>query len=53
MNYESIIVVSVVLILAALAAWRVAKKGAPCECGGSHKACSHKGGRSCCDCCGD
>ena len=53
MNYESIIVVSVVLILAALAAWRVAKKGAPCECGGSHKACSSKSGCSCCDCCGD
>jgi len=45
MNYESIIVVSVVLILAALAAWRVAKKGAPCECGGSHKSC---GGKCCC-----
>ena len=53
MNYESIIVVSVVLTLAALAAWRVVKKGAPCECGGSRKACSSKGGCSCCDCCGD
>ena len=47
MNYESIIVVSVVLILATLAAWRVAKKGAPCECGGSRKACG--GGCCCCD----
>ncbi|MBQ2625944.1 MAG: FeoB-associated Cys-rich membrane protein [Kiritimatiellae bacterium] len=47
MNYESIIVVSVVLTLAALAAWRVAKKGAPCECGGSRKACG--GGCCCCD----
>ena len=37
-------------LLAALAAWRVAKKGAPCECGGSRKACSRKGGCSCCDC---
>ena len=47
MNYESIIVVSVVLALAALAAWRVAKKGTPCECGGSRKACG--GGCCCCD----
>ena len=47
MNYESIIVLSVVLILAALAAWRVAKKGAPCECGGSRKA--RGGGCCCCD----
>ena len=47
MNYESIIVVSVVLALAALAVWRVAKKGAPCECGGSRKACG--GGCCCCD----
>ena len=47
MNYESIIVVSVVLALAALAAWRVAKKGAPCECGGSRKVCG--GGCCCCD----
>ena len=46
MNYESIIVLSVVLILAALAAWRVVKKGAPCECGGSRKACG-----GCCCCC--
>lgn len=46
MNYESIIVLSVVLILAALAVWRVAKKGAPCECGGSRKACG-----GCCCCC--
>ena len=49
MNYESIIVLSVVLILAALAAWRVAKKGAPCECGGSRKAC----GGGCCYCDGE
>ncbi|MBO4709973.1 MAG: FeoB-associated Cys-rich membrane protein [Kiritimatiellae bacterium] len=45
MNYESIIVVSVVLTLATLAAWRVAKKGVPCECGGSCKSC---GGKCCC-----
>ena len=53
MNASSYVVLAVVGIFFALAVWRVAKKGAPCECGGSHKDCSRKGGHSCCDCCGD
>ncbi len=53
MNVASIVVLAVVGILFALAVWRVAKKGAPCECGGSRKGCQGKGGRSCCDCCGE
>ncbi|MBQ3748807.1 MAG: hypothetical protein IJQ54_05125 [Kiritimatiellae bacterium] len=53
MNASSYVVLAVVGILFALAVWRVAKKGAPCECGGSRKVCSRKSGCSCCDCCGD
>ncbi len=50
MNGSSLVVLAVIAIFFALAVWRVAKKGAPCECGGSHKNCSRKGGCSCCDC---
>jgi hypothetical protein len=39
MNAASILVLAAVAILFALAVRRVAKKGAPCECGGSCKAC--------------
>ena len=45
MNASSLVVLAVIGILFALALWRVAKKGAPCECGGSRKAC---GGKCCC-----
>lgn len=45
MNLASVAVLVVVLALAALAVRRAWKKGAPCECGGSHKAC--KGGCCC------
>jgi len=53
MNLASVIVLVIVVALAATAMWRCLKKGAPCECGGSHKNCSRKSGCSCCDCCGD
>ncbi len=53
MNVASIAVLAVIGILFALAVRRVLKKGAPCECGGSRKMCSGRGGCSCCDCCGD
>ncbi len=33
MNAASISVLAVVLAFAAIAVWRVLKKGAPCECG--------------------
>ena len=45
MNLASVAVLVVVLGLAALAVRRAWKKGAPCECGGSPKAC--KGGCCC------
>ena len=45
MNLASVAVLVVVLGLAALAVRRAWKKGAPCECGGSSKAC--KGGCCC------
>ena len=45
MNTASIVVLVVILALCGLALWRVHKKGAPCECGGSHKSC---GGKCCC-----
>ena len=47
MNVSSIIVLVAVGIFVALAIWRVAKKGAPCECGGNCKSCG--GGKCCCD----
>lgn len=53
MNTASIAVLAVIGILFTLAVRRVLKKGAPCECGGSRKVCSCKGG-SCtgrCSCC--
>ena len=53
MSVSSIVVLVLVLLFAALAVWRNIKKGAPCECGGSRKGCQGKGGRSCCDCCGE
>ncbi len=49
MNTASIVVLVVILALCGLALWRVHKKGAPCECGGSCKSC--RGGGSCC--CGE
>jgi len=45
MNSASAFILVAVGIFFALAVWRVAKKGAPCECGGSHKSC---GGKCCC-----
>ena len=39
MNTASVIVLVAVVALAALAVWRVMKKGAPCECGGTRKSC--------------
>ncbi|MBQ5530515.1 MAG: FeoB-associated Cys-rich membrane protein [Kiritimatiellae bacterium] len=39
MNVPSLIVVVAVVALAALAARRVFKKGAPCECGGTRGGC--------------
>ena len=50
MNLASVAVLVAVLALAALAVRRAWKKGAPCECGGSHKTCH--GGEGCC-CCGE
>ena len=50
MNAASAAVLGVVLALAALAAWRCLKKGAPCECGGTRKACT--GGCGCGGCAG-
>ena len=47
MSVSSIVVLTLVLLLAVLAVWRNIKKGAPCECGGSRKAC---GGGCCCYC---
>ena len=44
MNAASAIVLVAVLLLAAFAAWRVLKKGAPCACGGNRKSCG-------CGCC--
>ena len=49
MNAASIVILALVLGAAALAVWRCFKKGAPCECGGSHKDCC-KGGKDCCCC---
>ena len=46
MNSASIFILVAVGIFFALAVWRVAKKGAPCECGGSRKSCS-------CGCCSE
>ena len=37
MNAASIIVLVVVVAFAALAVWRVLRKGAPCECDGCRK----------------
>lgn len=37
MNAASIVVLAVVIAFAALAVWRVLRKGAPCECGGCRK----------------
>ena len=45
MNVSSAIVLAAVVAFAALAVWRVMKKGAPCECGGTRKSCG-------CGCCG-
>ena len=45
MSISSIVVLTLVLALAALAVWRNIKKGSPCECGGSCKSC---GGKCCC-----
>jgi hypothetical protein len=55
MNAASVIVLVAVLALAGLAAWRVFRKGAPCECGSTpakagctgccakcHHKCGHK-----------
>lgn len=48
MNLSSVMVLAFVLALAAFAAWRTHKKGAPCECGGNRKCCG--GGCKChCD----
>ena len=47
MNAASISVLAVVAAASALAAWRVFKKGAPCECGGACGACG--GGCRCGD----
>ena len=47
MNTASVIVLVAVVALAALAVWRVMKKGAPCECGGTRKSCGCG-----CGCCG-
>ena len=47
MNAASVVILVLVLGLAAFAVWRCFKKGAPCECGGSHKTCC-KGGDCCC-----
>ncbi len=44
MNSASIFILVAVGIFFALAVWRVAKKGAPCECGGNRRSCS-------CGCC--
>jgi hypothetical protein len=44
MNAASVIVLATVLALAGLAAWRVFRKGAPCECGSTPA----KAGCSCC-----
>ena len=46
MNAASALVLAVMLALAVLAMRRVLRKGAPCECGGSRKACGGK-----CGCC--
>ncbi|MBR4258877.1 MAG: FeoB-associated Cys-rich membrane protein [Kiritimatiellae bacterium] len=45
MNSASISILAAVIIFFALAVWRVAKRGVPCECGGSRKVC---GGKCCC-----
>ena len=51
MNAASFAVLAVVGILFALAVRRVAKKGAPCECGGSRKLCGARGAAGCsCGC---
>ena len=56
MNTGSIIVIAIIAVLMALAIWRVVRKGAPCECGGSRKLCACKSGKSggcdanCCSC---
>ena len=47
MNASSVAVLVFVLALAAFAAWRTHKNGAPCECGGNRKCCG--GGK--CQCC--
>ena len=46
MNAGSVGVLSVVLVLVALAVWRAWRKGAPCECGENKKLC----GGGCCRC---
>ena len=48
MNAASVVILVLVLSAAALAVWRCVKKGAPCECGGSHKDCCKNGGECCC-----
>ena len=48
MNAASIVILALVLGLVAFAVWRCVKKGAPCECGGSHKDCCKNGGECCC-----
>ena len=49
MNASSAIVLAAVVAFAALAVWRVLRKGAPCECGGTRKSC----GCGCCGCAED
>ena len=39
MNLASAAILVSLVALAALAVWRVLRKGAPCECGGSCKPC--------------
>ena len=47
MSAGSIAVVVLLFVLVGLALWRNFKKGAPCSCGGSRKAC---GCACCCGC---
>ena len=46
MNVASVVVLVAVMAFSVFAVWRNLKKGAPCECGGSRKACG--GGCRCC-----
>ncbi len=39
MGAGSVLTVAAVLALAALAVWRLVRKGAPCECGGECRGC--------------